>query len=53
MSGKPRVDRSPEEKWQIIQEGLKVLCANWLLPARQQRDDDLFRVGLLAVRDPF
>ena len=23
MSGKPRVDRSPEEKWQIIQEGLK------------------------------
>jgi transposase-like protein len=23
MSRKPRVDRSPEEKWQIIQEGLK------------------------------
>ena len=23
MSRKPRVDRSPEEKWQIIQEGIK------------------------------
>ena len=23
MSRKPRVDRSPEEKWQIVQEGLK------------------------------
>jgi transposase len=23
MSGKPRVVRSPEEKWQIIQEGMK------------------------------
>jgi transposase len=23
MSRKPRVDRSPEEKWQILQEGLK------------------------------
>jgi transposase-like protein len=23
MSRKPRVDRTPEEKWQIIQEGLK------------------------------
>jgi transposase-like protein len=23
MNRKPRVDRSPEEKWQIIQEGLK------------------------------
>ncbi len=23
MSGKPRVDRSPEEKWQIVQEGIK------------------------------
>ena len=23
MSRKPRVNRSPEEKWQIIQEGLK------------------------------
>lgn len=23
MSRKPRVDRSPEEKWQIIQEGMK------------------------------
>jgi hypothetical protein len=22
MSRKPRVDRSPEEKWQIVQEGL-------------------------------
>src|SRR5438046_8849815 len=23
MSRKPRVDRTPEEKWQIVQEGLK------------------------------
>jgi hypothetical protein len=23
MGRKPRVDRSPEEKWQIVQEGLK------------------------------
>jgi len=23
MSRKPRVDRTPEEKWQILQEGLK------------------------------
>jgi transposase-like protein len=23
MSGKPRVDRSPEEKWQIVQGGIK------------------------------
>ncbi len=23
MSRKPRVDRSPEEKWQIVQEGMK------------------------------
>ncbi|HLZ12410.1 MAG TPA: hypothetical protein VKP58_07475 [Candidatus Acidoferrum sp.] len=23
MSRKPRVDRSPEEKWQIVQEGIK------------------------------
>ena len=23
MGRKPRVDRSPEEKWQIIQEGIK------------------------------
>lgn len=23
MDRKPRVDRSPEEKWQIVQEGLK------------------------------
>ncbi len=23
MSRKPRVDRTPEEKWQIIQEGMK------------------------------
>ena len=23
MSRKPRIDRTPEEKWQIIQEGLK------------------------------
>ena len=23
MGGKPRVDRSSEEKWQIVQEGLK------------------------------
>ena len=23
MGGKPRVDRSPEEKWQIVQEGIK------------------------------
>jgi transposase-like protein len=23
MTRKPRVDRSPEEKWQIIQEGIK------------------------------
>ncbi len=23
MSRKPRVDRSPEEQWQIVQEGLK------------------------------
>ncbi len=23
MSRKPRVDRSPDEKWQIIQEGIK------------------------------
>jgi transposase-like protein len=23
MSGKPRVDRTPEEKWQIVQEGMK------------------------------
>ena len=24
MGRKPRVDRSPEEKWQIVQEGIKV-----------------------------
>jgi hypothetical protein len=23
MGRKPRVDRSPEEKWQIVQEGIK------------------------------
>ena len=23
MSRKPRIDRTPEEKWQIIQEGIK------------------------------
>ena len=23
MGRKPRVDRSPEEKWQIVQEGMK------------------------------
>jgi hypothetical protein len=23
MSRKPRVDRTPEEKWQIVQEGMK------------------------------
>jgi transposase-like protein len=23
MSRKPHVDRSPEEKWQIVQEGMK------------------------------
>jgi transposase-like protein len=23
MNRKPRVDRSPEEKWQIVQEGIK------------------------------
>jgi hypothetical protein len=39
MGRKPRVDRSPEEKWQIVQEGMK---------AGMSRK----RVGVMASPEP-
>ena len=33
MGRKPRVDRSPEEKWQIVQEGIKSGNVSETMPA--------------------
>ena len=42
MGRKPRVDRSPEEKWQIVQDGLKSgNVSETYRPALRHRSDAL------------
>jgi hypothetical protein len=55
MSRKPRVDRSPEEKWQIIQEGIKsgnvTTGITWvtITARRLRRSNQYFSTYVVAI----